>query len=159
MNDRFDAFFEKLMKYEGGYVNDPKDPGGETKFGISKRAYPVLDIKNLTKSQARLIYLTDYYQPLHIGEFKDEKTAWQVFDFGVNAGVVRSAKTLQEIVKTRADGIIGKQTIEKSNLFAGLYPLWIYFKSERMMYYMDLTERNPKKIKFLKGWMIRTLEL
>lgn len=159
MNDRFDAFFEKLMKYEGGYVNDPKDPGGETKFGISKRAYPNLDIKNLTKSQARLIYFVDYYKPLNIGEFKEEKTAWQVFDFGVNAGIGRSARMLQKIVGATQDGVIGKQTIEKANLFIGLYPLWIYFKSERLMYYMDLTERNPKMIKFLKGWLLRTMEL
>lgn len=159
MNDRFDVFFEKLMKYEGGYVNDPKDPGGETKYGISKRAYPNLDIKNLTDSAARLIYFVDYYNPLHIGEFKEEKTAWQVFDFGVNAGIGRSARMLQKIVGATQDGVIGKQTIEKANLFIGLYPLWIYFKSERLMYYMDLTERNPKMIKFLKGWLLRTMEL
>ena len=80
-------FFPRLMKYEGGYVNDPDDPGGETKFGISKRAYPQLDIKNLTEADAMEIFYRDYYLPLNIPDIDDEKTAWQLFDFGVNAGV------------------------------------------------------------------------
>lgn len=57
----FSEMIDVVLKFEGGYVNDPKDPGGETNFGISKRQYPNLDIKNLTKDQAKQIYFRDYY--------------------------------------------------------------------------------------------------
>lgn len=59
----FDAAFAAVVGVEAGYANDPKDPGGETKYGISKRAYPGVDIKNLTLEGAKAIYLRDYWYP------------------------------------------------------------------------------------------------
>ena len=59
--DNFPKFIRWLMEAEGGYVNDKYDKGGETKYGISKRSYPNLDIPNLTKQQATDIYKTDYW--------------------------------------------------------------------------------------------------
>lgn len=59
----FDAAFEAVVGVEAGYVNDPKDPGGETKYGISKRAYPNIDIAKLTLGEAKAIYLRDYWYP------------------------------------------------------------------------------------------------
>ena len=158
-DDRFIKFFKRLMKYEGGYVNDPDDPGGETKFGISKRAYPKLDINNITEVDAMLIFHRDYYLPLNIQSFVDERIAWQVFDFGVNAGVRRSAKMIQRIVGAFPDGVIGEKTLEKINNYSGEYPLHIEFKSERLKYYMMLTEKRTKNMKYLKGWIFRALEL
>ena len=61
-NARFLKAFEKVLRHEGGYVNDPLDLGGETKYGISKRSYPHLDIKNLTLDQAKQIYFRDFWQ-------------------------------------------------------------------------------------------------
>ena len=58
----FNKIIEKVLEHEGGYVNDPKDLGGETKYGITKRFYPDVDIKNLTKEQAKTIYHTDYWK-------------------------------------------------------------------------------------------------
>lgn len=158
-DNRFIDFFHRLMKYEGGYVNDPDDPGGETKFGISKRSYPRLDIKNLTEDQAAEIYHRDYYIPLNIAAFVNERTAWQVFDFGVNAGVRRSAEMIQRLVGAFPDGIVGKETLEKINNYSDKYPLHINFMAERMKYYLMLTERNKRNMKFLKGWLLRTLEV
>ena len=152
-------FFPRLMKYEGGYVNDPADSGGETKYGISKRAYPQLDIKNLTEADAMEIFYRDYYLPLNIPDIDDENTAWQLFDFGVNAGVKRSAKLIQSIVNAYPDGKIGKKTLNLINGFHEDYPLHIYFMSKRLMYYLNLTERNPRMLKFLKGWIFRCLEI
>ena len=60
----FDDAFEALMAHEGGYANDPRDPGGETKYGISKRAYPAVDIRNLTLEAAKAIYKRDYWRPV-----------------------------------------------------------------------------------------------
>jgi lysozyme family protein len=58
---KFDEIIEVVLEHEGGYVNDPKDPGGETNFGIAKRSNPDVDIKNLTKAEASLIYKTKYW--------------------------------------------------------------------------------------------------
>ena len=61
----FDAAFDRLIWHEGGYANDPDDPGGETNWGISKRAYPNLVIKALTREQAREIYQRDFWNRIH----------------------------------------------------------------------------------------------
>ncbi len=63
MKENFDRAFELTVGLEGGYTNDPKDPGGETKYGISKRWNPDVDIKNLTVDQAKAIYLKRYWTP------------------------------------------------------------------------------------------------
>ena len=58
---KFDEIIEVVLEHEGGYVNDPKDPGGETNFGIAKRSHPDVDIKNLTKESAKEIYKEVYW--------------------------------------------------------------------------------------------------
>lgn len=87
----FDKAVEFVLKYEGGYIYHPADPGGETNFGISKRAYPQLDIKNLTAEHAKNIYRYDYWQKAGC-----EKLDWPlsliVFDTAVNMGLARAAE-------------------------------------------------------------------
>ena len=68
--NRIDKFMPIIFAHEGGYVNDQKDSGGETKYGISKRSYPNLDIKNLTKKQATDIYKVDFYNKMKIDLIK-----------------------------------------------------------------------------------------
>jgi lysozyme family protein len=81
----FDAAFAIVVGVEGGYTNDPQDPGGETKFGISKRAYPELDIANLTIDQAKAIYQRDYWDRCACDTMTWER-ALCVFDTAVNQG-------------------------------------------------------------------------
>lgn len=76
---------DQLLLAEGGYVNDPKDPGGETKFGISKRSYPHLDIAGLTREEAIQIYRRDYWDP--IPAYLSDGMRWMVFDSAVNHGL------------------------------------------------------------------------
>lgn len=99
-----------VLSIEKGYVNDENDPGGETKYGISKRSYPHLDIKSLTLSEAEDIYLKDYWEKCNC-----DKLPWPiamvVFDTAVNQGVVSAAKMLQRVLKIKEDGIIGPHTI------------------------------------------------
>lgn len=93
METNFERAVEFVLKHEGGYVDNPNDPGGETKYGISKRAYPELDIKNLTEEKAKEIYHRDYW--LKSG---CEKIASGldivVFDTAVNCGVARASALL-----------------------------------------------------------------
>lgn len=103
----FDAAFSIVIGIEGNYNNDPHDPGGETKFGISKRAYPHLDIANLTLDQAKAIYQRDYWSVCRCDELPWDM-ALAVFDCAVNQGpgtaerFHSSAKTLIDFQAERA---------------------------------------------------------
>jgi lysozyme family protein len=81
----FDAAFQIVVGVEGGYNNDAADPGGETKYGISKRAYPLVDIAALSLDEAKAIYLKDYWDALNLGT-KPWSSALLLFDAAVNQG-------------------------------------------------------------------------
>ena len=106
----FDQAFAKLIDHEGGYVNDPRDPGGETKFGISKRAYPDVDIANLTLEQAKAIYLRDYWTRAQCDTLPPV-VAFQVFDTAVNSGIGQAIRFLQRAVGVADDGVVGALTM------------------------------------------------
>lgn len=97
----FDTAFDRLIGHEGGYVNHPDDPGGETKFGISKRAYPDVDIASLTVETAKAIYQRDFWTPL--GSMHPA-IKFQVFDFAVNSGISTAIRKLQAAVGVADDG-------------------------------------------------------
>jgi lysozyme family protein len=105
-----------ILELEGGYVNDPQDPGGETKYGISKRAYPHLDIATLTEAEATTIYLNDYWTKFSCGEIPVHLDLWY-FNACVMSGGVEAIKLLQELVGAETDGVIGNETITKLNAF------------------------------------------
>lgn len=110
-SDRFAQVFKVLIGVEGGYVNSPNDPGGETKFGISKRSYPHLNIKMLTVDQAMEIYWTDFWLKLGCDKLPKGLDRF-VFDFGVNSGVPTVARKLQLAAGTAVDGVVGPNTIK-----------------------------------------------
>lgn len=109
-SERFRAVFKDLIGVEGGYVNRPHDPGGETKYGITKRSYPLLDIKNLTLDHAYDIYWSDFWLALGCDKLAIGLDRF-VFDFGVNSGVPTVARKLQAACGTLADGKIGPKTL------------------------------------------------
>ena len=108
LKDWFDVV-DRSIQEEGGYVNNPKDPGGETKFGISKRSYPNEDIQNMTRAEAVRLYYNDFWQAPGIAALPIE-LAFQVFDCGVNIGAASAVRMLQNVVGVPADGQVGPQT-------------------------------------------------
>lgn len=106
--------FDLLMQNEGGYVNDPDDSGGETKFGICKRSYPDEDIKNLTIDRAKEIYRRDFWLRAKCDRYPDALSV-AVFDYAVNSGVSRAIKDMQAAMNLKADGVAGNQTIGAAN--------------------------------------------
>ena len=117
---------ELIIDHEGGYVNDPNDRGGETKYGISKRAYPDIDIANLTKEQATDIYRNDYWDKIRANEMFQLASPFDVspkhrlvgaalaaivVDHGVNAGTSRAIKLIQDVAGMTVDGVVGPNTI------------------------------------------------
>lgn len=115
MTTNYDKAFTLVIAAEGGYVNDPNDPGGETNFGISKRQYPNVDIKNLTLDDAKTIYQRDYWDAIQ-GDSLPWPLCAFVFDCAVNQGCDSAAdfaaqKMLQGALGLTQDGIIGPATL------------------------------------------------
>ena len=106
----FDEAFDILIGHEGGHVDHPNDPGGETKYGISKRAYPDVNIAALTLDDAKAIYREDYWDRVRADELPSE-LRFPLFDAAVNSGVAQSIKWLQRAVGVRDDGVIGPVTM------------------------------------------------
>ena len=157
MDDAFDRALAFTLRWEGGYVNDPRDPGGETKYGISKRAYPHIDIKNLTKEQAAAIYRRDYWDAARCGKLP-ERVAVAHFDCAVNCGVQAAARILQRALKIKDDGDIGPVTLAAVRA-ADPARLVERLLLERVAYYSDIALRRSQLRTFLAGWLSRTVTL
>jgi lysozyme family protein len=106
----FDTCFAALIGNEGGYVNDPRDPGGETNWGISKRSYPLLDIKALTQADAKVIYKRDYWDRAQCDRLP-QGVAFEVFDAAVNSGIGQAIRFLQRAAGVADDGQVGPMTL------------------------------------------------
>tara|TARA_R110000803_G_scaffold43080_1_gene92216 strand:+ start:69 stop:599 length:531 start_codon:yes stop_codon:yes gene_type:complete len=107
----FESVVSMVLEHEGGYVNHPTDPGGETKYGISKRAYPELDIAGLTEEDAADIYKKDYWDRIK-GDDLPVGLACVVMDYAVNSGISRASKALQSACGMgNPDGVIGPHTL------------------------------------------------
>lgn len=109
----FDEMFDRLLGHEGGYSNDPKDAGGQTRWGISKRSYPHIDIKNLTQTGAKQIYLRDFWEPLQ-GDKLYDRVAWQLLDFAVNSGLGTAIRVYQRALGVADDGEFGPHSLAAS---------------------------------------------
>ena len=143
MTDPFNLALSFTLRWEGGFSDDPYDPGGQTKYGISKAAYPDIDIKSLTKEEATLIYKRDYWNKAGC-EKMEKKLAIAVFDAAVNCGVGRTRSWLAELN-------------EKKDLVEERKSRW--FIQRRIQYYLDLVKKKPALNRYIKGWLNRTNDL
>lgn len=145
----FDQAFERLIGHEGGYVSDPRDPGGETKFGISKRSYPGEDIKNLTLDRAKYLYQRDFWGPAGCDALPDQ-VRFDVFDMAVNSGLRAAVKALQKATGETEDGVLGPRTLQAIQSMPATR-LLARFNGARLMLMTDLTTWQA----FGKGWAKR----
>lgn len=106
MTNAFDTAFNRVIGHEAGYVNNPDDPGGETKWGISKRSYPTLNIKDLTREDAYKIYYRDFWARIE-GDFLPTGVTYQLFDFAVNSGIETAVRYFQRALGVADDGHFG----------------------------------------------------
>ena len=155
---RFEGAIGTVLKHEGGYVNDPADPGGETKYGISKRSYPHVNIKALTVEQAKAIYRRDFWRYDRIG---NQRVATKVFDMGVNMGSSRAHRILQQAVrnlgqKIAVDGKIGPKTLAATNR-ADAQRLLLELRALQAERYVNIVLGRPQSKKFLRGWLRRAV--
>ncbi len=147
----FDQCMEVIFKHEGGYVNNPHDYGGETKYGIAKRFFPNVDIKNLTKEEAKHIYYHSYWIPMNLTGIHSPDSILEIFDMGVNAGKVNSIRMAQRVVNATPDGKLGVITTKSINSVPDFVKR---FKQARVEYYMKIAMKRNNKV-FLKGWLNR----
>lgn len=113
MSVKFLQAINRVLGHEGGYVNDPTDPGGETRFGISKRSYPAVSIKELTRDQAIFIYYRDFWVKAHCEALSDG-AGYQLLDSAVNSGIAQSLRFMQRALGVADDGIWGPVTLASS---------------------------------------------
>jgi lysozyme family protein len=112
----FDEAVEFVLEHEGEYSDDPADTGGRTKFGISQRAYPDLDIPNLARGEAVEILRRDYWEKCRCSELPAGLDLL-VFDAAVNQGPGAAARMLQKVLRVAQDGIVGAITIRAAHSF------------------------------------------
>jgi lysozyme family protein len=151
----FDQAFDALIKEEGGYVNDADDHGGETKYGISQRSYPEIDIKSLTLEDAKAIYKKDFWDNLNLDMVVPEVIAIKVFNLAVNVGCKTAVIILQRAIRAawqriEEDGELGEATMDAVNNKCSKIILLTALRSEAAGYY-----RSLKNSKYEEGWLNR----
>ena len=156
----FDEAFNYTMPFEGwsACTNDPDDPGGLTKYGISKVNHPEVDVANLSLDGAKAIYRKHYWNPIKGDQIASGRVAIKFFDMAVNMGVKQATKLVQEALgdmgcSVAVDGMMGPKTLEALNgvdddvLFVFLVPL------------LEAFYRGLGKPKYIKGWLRRARTL
>jgi lysozyme family protein len=166
----FNVFLPMLLGFEGGYVNDPDDPGGETNKGVTMNTFQQCsqqllglaptsaNLKALTDAQAGVIYKALYWDKVQGDAYLLQGLANIVCDFYVNAGG-RASKLLQHVLNGMGaniveDGSIGPATMQALAKFDQVQ-VYNQYKQGRIAYYQGLAAANPKLQKFLKGWLNR----
>jgi lysozyme family protein len=157
----FQRAVNRVLSDEGGYTCDPADPGGETRFGISKREYPQINITSLTRESAVAIYFRDWWRRYHYSDLPGPIGA-KLFDLAVNIGPEHAAHCLQRALRAcgqrvEEDGLIGDETRIAAPA-ANQIALMAAFRSEAAGYYRTLAANehgHSDRGKFLDGWLNR----
>ena len=156
MKDNFDECLKMLLHNEGGYVNHPKDPGGETNLGVTKRVYEkwggTKDMKDLTVEDVAPIYKKNYWNRCKCDDL-ESGVDWVVFDWAVNSGTGRAAKAIQKICGASQDGAIGPKTLALIKTQDTEYVIEEFGKI-RQNFYESLKTFDT----FGKGWTRRNKE-
>lgn len=147
----------KAEKRMVGYVNDPQDRGGLTKYGIAKNANPKVDVQNLNLAGAMAIYYQNYWIASKCHQLTHPITVVH-FDVAVNHGVGRAAQFLQGAVGVNVDGAIGPKTLSAVDC---IHPATVIerISAIRAARYNAIVKNDPTQAKFLNGWLRRNNEV
>ena len=154
-----------ILAHEGGYVNNPADPGGETNFGITKRDHPAEDIRGMTPTRAAEIYLAEFWNPYRLGEVVDENVATKLLDMAVNLGPRTMIRLLQRALNfltpgrpVAVDGLIGNGTLAAVNAIQPAADLLQTLRAYHALRYIELVEQPDNRFdQFAKGWLRRAM--
>ena len=158
MKENYAQALKQVLKYEGGYVDHPKDPGGPTNKGVTQAVYdswrktqnlPTQSVRNINDSEVAAIYKNLYWDRIS-GDDLPSGVDFAVFDFAVNSGVSRAAKTLQGIVGVTQDGQIGPATIQATKTYIAMTV------TNKRLAFMQSLSIWPT---FGKGWAARIADV
>lgn len=178
----FDAAIRLILMHEGGWVDNPNDPGGATNFGISLRFladHPhegdfdgdgdvdAEDIKNMSIKDATKVYKQFWWDKYNYGSIPDQTIATKVFDFSVNMGASRAHKILQQALnaafglKLTVDGVLGpaSYTILAAVADGDEQKLITAYCDQAWAFYQELMVNNPKLAVFKNGWKNRAYSI
>lgn len=156
----FEQAAETVLANEGSYVHHPDDPGGETNFGISKRRYPDLDIKGLTRAEAVELYRRDYWHPEWVE--LTQALATKLLDASVHAGPESAVRALQQAINDegygplKVDGLFGPATLMAARLCPAEKLLRGY-RARAAWHYVAIVKAFPAREVFLLGWLRRAV--
>jgi len=161
MNRNWDKCFDLVIVNEGGYVDNPADPGGATNWGCTKAVWEQYighevskeDIRNLTKEDVKPLYKRNYWDAIH-GDALPSGLDYCLFDCAINSGVGRAAKFIQEIVGVFADGAIGNNTVTAINQMNTVTMINEF--SDKRQAFLESLKNFPV---FGKGWTKRVTEV
>lgn len=164
-SDLFEHAARYTLEEEGGFSDDPDDPGKETKYGISKRSFPEIDIHSLTKEDAKNIYRDVYWEKPGFSKIPDDTLAVKTFDTGVNMGTRAAGRLLQRALNDVSpelqltdDGHVGPKTLAATTRVDAQDLLNAYVKRIKKRY-GDVVEARPTSAKYLRGWIKRAERL
>lgn len=151
-----------VLRYEGGFVNDPADSGGPTNKGVTLntfrsvygRAKTINDLKHMTDNEWRHIFKSLYWDKCKGDDITDQSIANLLVDWAYNSGTSLAIRHIQRIVGVKADGIMGNITLSAINNHSPL-PLFGALKQDRIAFYHSIVAKRPANKKFLKGWLNR----
>ncbi len=156
----FNAAVTKLLAREGGdkLVNNPADSGGVTKYGISQKTYPQVNIAALTEPLARQLYRADFWDKVHGDDIVSQALAENLFDSAVNESYALAARAIQGVVGVNQDGVIGSGTLHAINSMDPQIAI-DRFRLARIAHYVDIASRNRSQEQFFLGWIRRVLSV
>lgn len=166
----FKEALQLTLKYEGGYVNHPNDPGGATNKGVTQKVYDTYrkehglatkTVKEISDQEVEDIYYSKYWLKGRCDKLPDN-LAIVHFDTSVHSGIRQSSKFVQRSVGANDDGMIGPKTlatVEKAVKTVGVPALLKDFLDQRRNFFKLIADRNPKLQVFMKGWMNRVASL
>ena len=171
----YEQALQWVLTHEGGYVNDPDDPGGETYKGVARKmnskweGWTLIDMlkkqsgfpANLDKDAElqetiKSFYEINFWDRIKGDDIASQEVATSIFDFAVNAGVSTSASLAQLVVGAEKDGIIGKHTIELINGFDPEHFI-ASFTVAKIARYVSIVKKRPTSKKYFYGWVCRAL--
>jgi lysozyme family protein len=158
MKENYAKCLAQVLKYEGGYVDHPRDPGGPTNKGITQAVYdawqksqnlPTQSVRNISDATVAAIYKQQYWDRIS-GDDLPAGVDFAVFDYAVNSGVSRAAKTLQAVVGVTQDGVIGPATIQATKTYVAMS-----VTNKRLAFMQSLSIWST----FGKGWSARIADV
>jgi lysozyme family protein len=171
----FKTAFDLMIAHEGGYVNDPDDPGGETYKGVARKIFSKWDgwqTIDMLKRQAgfpanldkdtelqlrvQMFYEINFWDKIKGDEIINQEVANSIFDFAVNAGVESSVLLAQLVVDINPDGVIGPNSIVRINAF-DIDHFLAAFTVAKIARYVNIVKKRPTSRKYFYGWVCRAL--